>query len=248
MADASTQQHNPVKALWHIAFNRVKGDSHQERLENFYKGQASWYDSYRKKLLHGRSEMFSSLPVNEGDTWVDFGAGTGENAEHLKDSLSKFQKVYQVDLCQPLLDEAAKRVKFHNWTNVTPVHHDATTYIPPEGQVDLVTFSYSLTMIPDWFAAIDHAYNLLKPGGTLGVVDFYVSRKYPSEGMVKHSWSTRTFWSTFFAFDNVFLTGEHLPYLMKKFHIEKLHEGRGKVPFMPFFRSPHYWIIAKKPE
>jgi S-adenosylmethionine-diacylgycerolhomoserine-N-methlytransferase len=246
MAQASSEP-GSLKTLWHIAAHRVKGDSHEERLESFYKGQASWYDSYRKKLLHGRKEMFSSLPVNDGDTWIDLGAGTGENAEHLKDKLPRFKQIYQVDLCKPLLEVASKRIEANNWTNVKPVHHDATTFIPPEGQVDLVTFSYSLTMIPDWFAAIDHAYNLLKPGGTLGVVDFYVSRKYPAEGMTKHSWSTRTFWSTFFAFDNVFLTGEHLPYITKKFKIEKLHEGRGKVPFMPFFRSPHYWIIAKKP-
>ena len=29
------------------------------------------------------------------------------------------------------------------------------------GHVDLVTFSYSLTMIPDWFAAMDNANALL---------------------------------------------------------------------------------------
>lgn len=246
MPSASTQP-GPLKTLWHIAGHRVTGASHQERLESFYQGQASWYDSYRKNLLHGRQEMFSSLPVTDGGFWVDLGAGTGENAEHLKDQLSLFRQVYQVDLCQPLLDVAAKRIEAHGWTNVKPVHHDATTFVPPEGQVDLVTFSYSLTMIPDWFSAIDHAFHLLKPGGTLGVVDFYISRKYPAAGMVKHSWSTRTFWSTFFAFDNVFLTSEHLPYLMKKFEVQKLHEGRGKVPYMPFFRSPHYYVIAKKP-
>ena len=34
-------------------------------------------------------------------------------------------------------------------------------------------------MIPDWFAAVDHAWRLLRPGGTIGVVDFYVGRKHP---------------------------------------------------------------------
>ncbi len=246
MSDASARP-NYLKTLWHLAVNKVKGNSHEERLESFYKGQASGYDAYRKKLLHGRTEMFSSLPITDGGVWVDLGAGTGENAEHLKDQLHRFAAVYQVDLCQPLLDQAQKRIEHHGWKNVKPVHHDATTFIPQEGQADLVTFSYSLTMIPDWFAAIDHAYQLLKPGGTIGVVDFYISRKYPAEKMVKHAWSTRTFWSTFFAIDNVFLTSDHLPYLLKRFEIEKLHEGRGTVPMMPLFRSPHYWLIGKKP-
>ena len=31
-------------------------------------------------------------------------------------------------------------------------------------------FSYTLSMIPDWFAALENARRLLKPGGTIGVV------------------------------------------------------------------------------
>ena len=50
---------------------------------------------------------------------------------------------------------------------------DATRFRPPEGAADVVTFSYSLTMIPDWFAALENAAAMLKPGGTIGVVDFY---------------------------------------------------------------------------
>ena len=56
--------------------------------------------------------------------------------------------------------------------------------------MDVVTFSYSLTMIPDWFLAVDHAWRLLRPGGTIGVVDFYVSRKHPDPGWRRHPWST----------------------------------------------------------
>ena len=57
---------------------------------------------------------------------------------------------------------------------------------PPEAPVDVVTFSYSLTMIPDWFAAIENALRMLRPGGQIGVVDFYVSRKYPAQPL--HLW------------------------------------------------------------
>lgn len=247
MSEALPQKGNFFKTLWHITMHKIKGDSHEDRLESFYKGQAEGYDSYRKKLLHGRQEMFQSLPVNEGDVWVDLGAGTGENAEHLSDKLSQFSKVYQVDLCQPLLDVGHKRVEAHGWTNVEPVHADATKFQPAEGQVDLVTFSYSLTMIPDWFAAIDHAYSLLKPGGHIGVVDFYVSRKYPEETLKRHSWFTRFFWPTFFGSDNVNPNPDHLPYLRKKFDVIKLEEAYGKVPLMPLVRAPYYFLIGQKP-
>ena len=81
-----------------------------------------------------------------------------------------------------LLEIAKQRIAAKGWTNVETVEADATTFQPPAGPVDVVTFSYSLTMIPDWFAALENAVAIFKPGGTIGVVDFYVSRKYASDG------------------------------------------------------------------
>lgn len=236
------------RVLWHLLINRVRGTTHEQRLESFYKGQAGDYDGFRKRLLHGREEMLDSIVFPDNGIWVDLGAGTGANAEHVASTIPRLKHVYQVDLCQPLLDVAGTRVKNHNWENVTPVHADATTFAPQEGLADVVTFSYSLTMIPDWFAAIDNAFRMLKPGGVIGIVDFYVARKYPADNMVKHPWSTRTFWTTWFAMDNVFMNGDHLPYLRHKFEQLNLEERRGKVPFMPLIRAPHYLFLGRKPE
>ncbi|KAK3083580.1 hypothetical protein LTR53_020156, partial [Teratosphaeriaceae sp. CCFEE 6253] len=38
---------------------------------------------------------------------------------------------------------------------------------------DLLTLSYSLSMIPEFHPAIDSVTNLLAPNGIVGVVDFY---------------------------------------------------------------------------
>lgn len=45
--------------------------------------------------------------------------------------------------------------------------------LPEAGSVDLVTFSYSLSMIPDKEAALRQAARLLKAGGTLAIADFF---------------------------------------------------------------------------
>ncbi len=115
-----------------------------------------------------------------------------------------------------------------------------------EGGADVVTFSYSLTMIPDWFAAIDNALRMLKPGGVIGVVDFYVARKHPAEGLHKQGWSTRSFWPVWFAGDNVFPSPDHIPYLKRHFETEWLQEKRSKVPYMPLMRTPYYQFIGVK--
>lgn len=238
---------NDLKMLWHIVLHRTRGKTHQERLDNFYSGQAAGYDDFRRRMLHSREEMIQSINPPEGGTWIDLGAGTGENAEHLGEKLSRLSKMYLIDLSTSLLAQASQRVEHRGWKNVEPICHDATTFVPPEGQVDVVTFSYSLTMIPDWFRAIDQAYALLKPGGTIGIVDFYIARKYPADGLVKHGWCTRSFWPLWFGSDNVFLSGDHVPYLQNKFETIRLEERRGKIPYMPFVRVPHYVFIGRKP-
>jgi len=79
---------------------------------------------------------------------TDLGAGTGSNVEYMEKAgqLGKFSKVHLVDLSTSLLKRADKYIEENNWHNVTTVEADATTFVPPEKKVDLVTFSYSLTM------------------------------------------------------------------------------------------------------
>ena len=238
---------NDLKIIWHMAVTGGRGHTHEERLENFYSGQAAGYDSFRKRLLHGREELFQSLPAPAGGVWVDLGAGTGENAENWGPRLEQFSHAYLVDLSTSLLSVAEKRIQARGWNNVSAVHGDATQFVPPGGSADVVTCSYSLTMIPDWFLAMDHALRILKPGGTFGVVDFFVARKWPAEGLVKHGWSTRTLWQAWFANDNVFLNPDHIPYLQSHFETVSLAQERGKVPYMPFVRAPYYRFIGRKP-
>jgi len=235
------------KTLYHLALSRVRGGSHEERLESFYAPQAENYDSFRSKLLHGRREMIETVEFPAGGTWVDLGAGTGSNADLLGERINTLGQAYLVDLCPALLEVSRKRIAERGWNNVQAVEADATTFQPETPGVDVVTCSYSLTMIPNWFAAVENAWNLLKPGGVLGIVDFYVARKFPEETLKRHGWLTRNFWPFWFANDNVFLSPDHLPYVRSRFETVHLTENRGGVPFLPFVSVPHYIFIGRKP-
>ncbi|MCL2624221.1 MAG: class I SAM-dependent methyltransferase, partial [Planctomycetaceae bacterium] len=219
-------------------------------MENFYGGQAEDYDAFRKRLLKGREELWRQLGVNEGDVWLDMGGGTGANLEHFGDNIGKLKKVYVVDLAGSLLQKAEQRAILHGWNNVATVEADATLFVPEEKQADVITFSYSLTMIPDWFAAIRHAHALLKPGGRIGVIDFYVSRKHTEATFRKHGWATRSFWPVWFASDNVFPSPDHVPYLHRLFEPVLFDERKTRLPWfpIPFFKTPYYLFIGKKTE
>lgn len=237
-----------LKILYHMALKPVRGNDHKSRLESFYSGQADNYDDFRKRLLKGRRELWESIDEPDGAVWVDMGGGTGSNLEYFGERINKLKKVYVVDLSPSLLEVARERTTEKGWDHVEPVEADATTFRPTEGYADVVTFSYSLTMIPDWFAAINNALAMLKPGGVIGVVDFYSSRKHPTDGLKKHGAFSRFFWPLWFGADNVFVSPDHVPYLHNMFDVVHFEENRAKVPYVPFLRTPYYYFVGRKRE
>ncbi|MEM7785228.1 MAG: methyltransferase domain-containing protein, partial [Planctomycetota bacterium] len=136
-----------MKILYHMLVKPVRGDSHEERLESFYSGQAGAYDDFRRRLLKGREELWASLPKPENGVWVDMGGGTGANIENLSNDIETLNKVYVVDLSESLLKVASDRFAARGWSNAEGIKADATQWTPVEGHADVVTFSYSLTMI-----------------------------------------------------------------------------------------------------
>ena len=235
-----------LKILWHMAVSPSKGKTHAERMDNFYRGQAGDYDDFRKRLLKGRQELWDKLDPPDGGIWVDMGGGTGSNLEYFGDKIDRLQKVYVVDLASSLLEVAKKRAADKGWTKVETIEADATVWQPPEGSADVVTFSYSITMIPDWFGALENALRMLKPGGILGIVDFYVPRKFPSEGHRKQGGMGRAFWPIWFSRDNVFLSPDHVPWLHSHLDVEYFEEFKAKIPYMPLVRAPYYIFVGRK--
>ena len=235
-----------LKTLYYVALKRLSGGDSAARVEAFYAGQAENFDNFRRRLLYGRREMVAAIEAPPGGVWVDMGGGTGWNLEQLGPRIDALGKAYIVDFSPSMLKVARRRIDQLGWKNVEAVEADVIHFRPPEGQADVVTFSYSLTMIPDWFAAIENAWSILKPGGVIGVVDFHVSRKYPAEGSVRHRFCARNFWPMFFGLNDVFLSPDHLPYLRRRFTPIHSSQSRGRMAYLPFLRAPYYTFIGKK--
>ncbi len=225
----------------------IRGATHVDRLNYFYGRQAKNYDAFRPHLLHGRDLLWQSIfQTKPGiQTWIDFGGGTAANFAALGTKIQDLNRIEIVDPCTALTQVARRRIEENAWSNARVVDSDATSYKPAD-QADVVTFSYSLSMIPDWYAAIENAASALRPGGLIGVVDFYVSRKHAGEEMRQHGLATRTFWPAWFQSDNVFPSADHLPYLQSRFETIWLDESRGKIPFVPLLRAPYYSFIGRK--
>ncbi len=236
-----------MKMLLHMTMPIRYTERHSDRLEAFYAEQSPTYDLFRDRLLHGREQLMRAIPVTQGGTLLDMGGGTGRNVSWLGERRAALSKIGIIDLCSSLLRVADERIRDQKWNNVYTRIADVTTYQPAEGPVDAITFSYSLTMIPNWIDALENAYAQLKPGGYIGVVDFYVSHKWPSPGMVKHSALARSLWPIWFNYSNVFLSADHLSYLARRFQSVRLDERHGKVPYLAGLKAPYYLFIGRKP-
>lgn len=262
--------HPYFRFIWHCIPRSLGSADQETRLDKFYRGQADVYDTTRSKLLRGRNTMLSLTAshlrsVRERHpgqrlVWVDIGGGTGHNIELMNKHfpISSFDAVYLVDLCDPLLDIARKRFAKKGWTNVTVLRQDATEFALPEwahkdakGSVSVVTLSYSLSMIPNFYALLDRIdYVLCPETGLVSVVDFYTSGKQPSlhekaiGGTSKEcGWLSRWFWQIWFDFDHVSLSPHRRDYLEYKFGTVKTYNGRNRfvIPFI--VRIPYYiWL------
>ncbi len=237
-----------LKTIYHLV-KPTKGSDQSERLESFYRSQSEHYDQFRAKLLPGRKHLFKKMNQYESSgLWADFGSGTGANLDFLTDEqLSSYSGIHLVDLSASLLEKAAEKINQRNLKNVKLLQEDIKAFNPSE-RYDVVTFSYSLTMIPQWFIALERAYELLKPGGILAIVDFYVSEKHPMTGLNQHSPWTRNFWPLWFSYDNVFLNADHLPYLLTRFEKIELFEAQFLLPYFPIGQVPYYSFIGRKPQ
>ena len=233
------------RVLWQMLRGQSRVGTAAQRLQAFYAPQASRYDAFRARLLHGREDLVDRLMTPPDGVIVELGGGTGSNIERFGRRIQRLRRYTLVDLCPALLEQARPRARRHR--NVELVEGDVTQFRPAE-PVDCVFFSYALTMIDDWRAALTNALAMLKPGGTLGVVDFYVSSRKPRLGFTHHAAWQRWLWRRWFAHDGVRLSPEHLEALCDLLPDHVRLEREGPLPYIPGMSVPYYVFIGRKPD
>lgn len=228
--------------LWQLFRGIPAAGSHAERLQGFYAPQAAHYDRFRERLLQGRAALIEHLDLLPGASVIELGAGTGRNLEYFSALIPTLADVELVDLCPAPLEQARRRAA--RWPNVRVVEADASRH-SPASPVDRVYFSYSLTMIPDWAATLENAIAMLRPGGLLGIVDFYIADRARPTDQGRYGPWTR-FWPWWFRHDGVRLSAQHLPYLQARLCTQYLYEGFASIPYLPGVRAPYYIFVGRK--
>ncbi len=171
------------------------------------------------------------VPYFAGMRVLLFAGGTGDIARYIPPIP---HTITCMDLCRPLLEVAAKR-----YPHMQTVHANAEQYtaVPP---VDVVICSYSLTMIPDWRAAIERMVQSCRVGGYVCCTDFVVDGTNAVRDVIVKS---------VFAGDHVHLNADHIRYLTNHPRLECIRVciEDGDFPLMPrFYQSSFYYGVWKR--
>jgi ubiquinone/menaquinone biosynthesis C-methylase UbiE len=117
-----------------------------------------------------RTKAVNRLELESGGRVLEVGCGTGRNLAPLVEAVGAEGQVYAVDLSEGMLAEAKQLCVRREWRNVELMRSDAADYILPEF-VDGAIFSLSYAVIPHHRDALRHAWNQLRPGGYLVIMD-----------------------------------------------------------------------------
>lgn len=151
------------------------------RMDAIYARQRHVYDLTRKYYLLGRDRLIARLDVPVGGTVLEVGCGTGRNLIAVAKRYPT-ARLFGLDISEEMLTTARANVAAAGLVDrIVLKQGDATDFdaraLFDWGRFDRVFFSYTLSMIPDWRAALTHGAGLT--AGALHFVDFGQFERLP---------------------------------------------------------------------
>ena len=144
---------------------------HAALMDEVYRGQRHIYDFTRKYYLFGRDTLIAGLAARPGMRVLEVACGTGRNLAKVGKAWPGV-RLFGLDISAEMLKSARAALG----SEARLGQGDACAFDPAgllgEPAFERIVLSYSLSMIPDWQGALDHAAGQLAPGGSLHVVDF----------------------------------------------------------------------------
>ena len=148
------------------------------RLTSIYRKRAKRYDwttllFYAVGFRHWayRKRAIKALALEQGDTVVELGCGTGLNFSLLRERLGPGGKIAGVDLTDAMLDGARARIAANGWSNIELVKSDAADYVFPAA-VEGILSTFALTLVPEFDEVIRKGAAALSTGKRFVILDF----------------------------------------------------------------------------
>lgn len=156
---------------------------HARLMDGIYRYQRYIYDITRKYFLLGRDRLIEQMQIKPGMRVLEIGCGTGRNLMCLVKRHPEAD-YYGLDASEEMLVSARAKIAHRRVDNVHVTQClaedlDYKKTFELAAPFDVAFFSYTLTMIPTWQDALISAFENLKPGSPLLIVDFWDQADLP---------------------------------------------------------------------
>ena len=148
------------------------GDINTESVARAYARWAPVYDAvFGKVFAPGRAAAIEAAEKHcgeKGGLILDVGVGTGISLP----AYAPRNRIVGIDLCEPMLRQAADRVAEHRLTHVAALSvMDAERLALPDASFDVVVAQFVITAVPNPEATLDEFVRVTKPDGEIILVN-----------------------------------------------------------------------------
>ena len=164
---------------------KIKED--QKKATKYYNKFSRVYDLVSSKRYYQEPRKFAikEMSLDRNQIILNIPCGTGQNFEYFQKEMLKSGMIIGIDISEGMLMRAKDKVGKNGWDNIRLIREDATqinsNWVRKEFGQDLsfdsILCDLGLSGFPEWKLVIDNLISLLKPGGTLVIMDWYIEKR-----------------------------------------------------------------------
>ena len=146
----------------------------KEEAKQSYDRISKYYDYLTGAFERKYAEMaLTRLGIQEGETVLEIGFGTGHRLKRIVESIGKTGRVHGIDISSGMMEISRKRLKKAGLADRAELHCGDAASLPfDDNTFDAVFVSFTLELFdtPEIPKVLEQIKRVLKPGGRLGVV------------------------------------------------------------------------------